>query len=80
MVVNANASQIGRLQSWKMLETRWTAGFLGIKLSREKTITPGAGIHITLFIVSTLFALACRLLRKNEEALLSPVWIRKMRR
>jgi hypothetical protein len=43
----------------------------------EKTIAPGVGIHIVVFDVCSLFGFACRLPRKNEEALLSPVWVKK---
>jgi hypothetical protein len=63
-----------------MSKTRWTAGFLRIKLSREKPIASGVGIYIRVFLVHALFGFACRIPRKNEEALLPPVWIGKMRK
>jgi hypothetical protein len=41
MIVNANALQIGGFESREMSKTGRTAGFLRIKLSREKPLLQG---------------------------------------
>jgi uncharacterized protein (TIRG00374 family) len=59
IAIFANALPISGLGNWGILEAGWAAGFLLVGLSKGKAIATGFGIHILIFIITTIVGLIC---------------------
>ena len=59
VAIITSALPISGLGNWGTLEAGWAAGFLMVGISKEKAIASGFGVHIAIFIVSTIIAFIC---------------------
>jgi uncharacterized protein (TIRG00374 family) len=57
--VIANALPISGIGNWGTLEVGWAAGFLIVGLSKEKAIASGFGVHILIFMISSVLGILC---------------------
>lgn len=74
IAIFANALPVSGLGNWGLLEAGWAAGFLLVGLSKEKAIATGFGVHILIFIITTIVGLIYWLTfnlpgGRNDEAL-----------
>ncbi len=67
VAILASTIPISGLGNWGMLEAGWAAGFLLVGLSKEEAVATGFGIHILIFILSTVTGLLCWLPLKRES-------------
>jgi len=57
IAILANALPISGIGNWGTLEAGWAAGFLMVGLAKEKAIATGFGVHIVIFLISTVMSL-----------------------
>jgi len=65
--VIANALPVSGIGNWGTLEVGWAAGFLMVRLSREKAIATGFGIHIIIFIVCAIISFFCWITYQKQK-------------